>query len=177
MQEEGEVWKPIPGYPGHMASTMGRIKSIDHVSMRGNIQYSVKGKIRKCNINKFGYRKVQLIHRGTIFQAHRLIAITFLDNPHSLPAVNHINGDKSDNRVINLEWCSHKSNTSHALKSGLMKPPSGTKHWKSLLDEIQVKTIRKCLSDGMTAYKLAKYFKVNYLVVYNIKHNLSYTSI
>lgn len=170
---DSEYWKVIPGFPGHMASSMGRIKSINHTSNRG-LPYPVKGKIRKQLINKRGYCRIQLIHKGKNYQAHQLIALTFLENPNNYTSINHINGIKTDNRIENLEWCSHSHNTRHAFDMGLINIPNGVKHWSSCLDEIQVKTIRKCISDGMTAYKLAKYFKVSQAVVHNIKHGLTY---
>ena len=170
-----EIWKDIPGHAGYQASTLGRIRSvptvIDHP--RG-MKYTVSGRIRKGLPNHRGYLMVQLTSKGKTMTMHRLVALTFIPNPNDYPELNHINGIKTDNSVANLEWCTRKQNHNHALDTGLLKPPSGTNHWNSLLDEIQVKTIRKCLNDGMTAYKLAKYFKVSYNAIRDIKIGKSY---
>lgn len=170
---EIETWKDIPDYPGYMASTHGRIKSIGHVSKRGT-KYPVKGKIRKCILSKSGYLRIQLTHKGKIHQVHQLIALTFLDNKNKYTSVNHKNGVKTDNRVLNLEWCTSQQNTLHAVRSGLFNPPKGIKHWSSKFDGVQLPTIQSCLSDGVTAYKLAKYFRVSQSVIHNIKHGNTY---
>lgn len=101
LDSDNEYWKLIPGFDGHMASNLGRIKSIDHISKKG-CTYPVKGKIRKQVVNKRGYYRIQLIHRGKNFQAHQLIALTFLPNPNNYPSINHINGIKTDNRIEKL---------------------------------------------------------------------------
>lgn len=170
-----ENWVSIPGYPGYMASTLGRIKSIDHKTDTG---YPVKGKIRKQHISlRHGYMRIQLRHRMKSFQVHQIIALSFLDNPNGYKSVNHKNGIKTDNRVDNIEWCNDAYNINHAHKNGLMNPPNGTKHWSSKLDETQVRTIRKCHSDGITIYKLAKYFKVSFLCARNAARGITYKSV
>lgn len=88
------------------------------------IVYSYKSGTRRAlspGIRKNGYAAVQLYRQGLKMQpfVHRLVAETFIPNPNKLPQVNHINGDKLDNRVENLEWCTAFDNTMHAAVSGL----------------------------------------------------------
>ena len=91
--------------------------------------YSFKGsKVirRKPTLNKSGYCYVNLKDNGRIKNArvHRLVAEAFISNPNDLPYVNHIDGDKTNNHVSNLEWCTASENSRHALSKGMLKPPT-----------------------------------------------------
>ena len=96
-----EIWKKIEGYEGYEVSNEGRV--------RGD-----KGVLKKEK-TRCGYLRVTLYKDGKQkhFQIHRLVAAAFCSNPEYLPCVNHKNEDKTDNRVENLEWCSHKYNINY----------------------------------------------------------------
>jgi len=102
--------RPIPGLPGYCASRCGKI-------------YSKKSnKFLKLQNHRGGYVTVSLSIEGKESQkkVHILVAKTYLANPNHLPKVNHINGNKHDNRVENLEWITSKGNTIHAYENGLI---------------------------------------------------------
>ena len=92
------------------------------ISNQGRIRNS-KGKILGQWADKKGY--VLNRYHGYL---HRLVAQNFIPNPDNKPEVNHINANKSDNRVENLEWVSHQDNMKHAQENGLM--PSGKNHYR-----------------------------------------------
>lgn len=95
--------------------------------------------------NPNGYLKVGLAHgqgKQTQLSIHRLVALHYIPNPYEHPQVNHINGDKTDNRVENLEWCTSKENMLHAYKTGLrsgyMSADDKEKYLQEILNGIQV---------------------------------------
>ena len=109
-----EIWKDIKGYEGlYQVSNLGRVRSLDRYV--GN--YLFKGKIMKENLNSRGYLRLHLSmnNKQKEHKIHKLVAEAFIDNPDKLTEVNHINGIKTDNKVSNLEWCTHKENMLHAF--------------------------------------------------------------
>lgn len=110
----GEEWKPIKGYEGlYEVSNMGRVKSLHHG----------KERILRTPDNLRGYKSVWLAKQTIreVKRVHRLVAEAFIPNPMNLPVVNHLDGDKHNNCISNLEWCTSRENTNHAIKTGLMK--------------------------------------------------------
>lgn len=90
-QIDGEIWKPHPNLPIHV-SDIGRV---DHIRITyGN--------------NNDGYKEVGVKYKN--YRIHRLVAETFIPNPENLPIVDHIDGNKSNNKVSNLRWCTQKQN-------------------------------------------------------------------
>lgn len=111
-----EEWKDIKGYEEiYQISTKGRIKS------KGN-SFSRKEKEIKQTKTKSGYYTVGLHKGGKVkrYRVHRLVAETFIDNPFNLPEVNHIDENKANNEMTNLEWCTHKENCNHGTRNNRM---------------------------------------------------------
>ena len=104
-----EIWKDIKGYEGkYQVSSEGRIWSIG------------RQKVLKPQTDRHGYKHVTLIAKNgkkVTELIHRLVALTFLPNEDNLPQVDHINEDKSDNRVCNLRWVTAKENTNHGTRN------------------------------------------------------------
>jgi hypothetical protein len=125
--------------------------------------------------DKIGYLSVCLYLNGKRHEImiHRLVANNFIDNPHNKQQVNHIDGNKSNNHFSNLEWVTQSENIKHAYDNGLMNRDY-TNCGRSLLDENNVRDIRKLLADGVKAVDVSKVFKVSQGVISNIKLGKTY---
>lgn len=80
------------------------------VSDHGDVRNDKTGRILKPHLSTAGYYQVMMGRKTVPLYVHRLVAIAFIDNPNSLPQVDHINGDKTDNKVENLRWVSVSEN-------------------------------------------------------------------
>ena len=107
-----EIWKDVAGYEG-----------IYHISNVGNIKRVASGKILKKRKNACGYWHVGLSNKGEqkTFAVHVLLGRAFIPNPENKLQINHIDGNKLNNSLSNLEWVTAQENIQHALKNGLRK--------------------------------------------------------
>lgn len=105
MDEQIEIWKPINDFPQYMISNVGRVKSLNYKRM--NIE-----KLLTPTLAKNGYLMVDLKNKGLRKNTyvHKLIAQAFIPNPDNKSYVDHINANRTDNRVENLRWVTHKEN-------------------------------------------------------------------
>lgn len=163
-----EEWKDIKGYEGlYQVSNQGRIRSFWH--RRKGVDCLVQTSV-------YGYKYVTLHkEKQRTFRVHRLVAEAFIPNPEGKPQVNHINGDKGDNRVTNLEWCTGSENMIHAYRNGLEVANTQPAHIaKRILSEEQVRQIRTLLDEGVSSRKIAKQFGVGKTLISQIKQGKAY---
>lgn len=168
-----EIWKSVEGYDGiYQVSSEGRIRSVDRICPTKK----VTGRILKTRVSR-GYLMItldRLIGKKEYirkwFKLHRLVAKSFLPNPNNLPQVNHINGIKDDNRVVNLEWCSPSENAIHAVRNGLM---GGEKINTAKLTVDQVREIRHLLDNKVLGpVSIARKFNVSYTTIHAISRRI-----
>ena len=125
-----EIWKDIKGYEGYyQVSNLGRVKSIERLVRKSTKQYMAKSYILTSALTIHGYYFVALCRNSRCKSKtiHRLMLKAFIPNPKNKKCINHINGIKTDNRLENLEWCTHSENLKHAYKMGLRKNTIGVK--------------------------------------------------
>jgi hypothetical protein len=126
---ENEIWKQIKDFEElYEVSNLGRVRSLGSTFKGGYGQVIRKpgkelAKIKASN----GYPKAHLWHnqKAKLLSIHRLVAETFIPNPDNLPHVNHKDGNKENNHVENLEWCTPAENNRHAIDNNLIKNAKG----------------------------------------------------
>jgi len=147
-----EEWRDVCGYEkSYLISSFGRIMSKDKVVTQkncwGRMQSRIyKGKMLKLIFNKFGYASIELNQDGKPFATfiHRLVAKAFIPNPENKPCVNHLFGNKLDNRFFMLEWVTYSENMVHAVNTGLYPIEEKNKLSKPILQfSIEGKFIKK----------------------------------
>lgn len=108
-----EYWRTIPSFPVYSASNYGRIRN------------DGTGRIMHVFMNPRGYLTLTLRRdsKPIVQSVHRLVAEAFLGGPHPGFDVNHIDGDKTNNCIENLEWCTREENVRHAVRTGLRTGP------------------------------------------------------
>ena len=122
-----EIWKDIEGYEGlYQVSNLGRVRSTTRkqlANIRNNKYITKKGQVLTPMISNAGYGRVTLFkeRKRKMYSVHRLVAMAFIDNPDNLPEVNHKDGNKRNNELHNLEWCSKSANVKHAYDNKLTK--------------------------------------------------------
>ena len=143
-----EVWKDIQGYEGiYQVSTHGKVRSLSRQLHNKSGYFTSKEKMLKSRLSgrdeKNKYLEVALYknHKRQDVRVHRLVAKAFIPNPNSYPIINHKDGNKKNNNVNNLEWCTHKQNRQHAINNGLVKFYYGKQNKKS-------RKIMQCDIDG-----------------------------
>lgn len=172
MKEQEEKWLPAPGYEGYYeVSNLGRVKSAAiFIRHDGNWAdeggYTKKIKIRTQQTNRYGYKAIKMCKMGNCKRClvHRLIALAFIPTDNPKLQINHIDGDKTNNNVNNLEWVTPKENMKHAWETGLINKDHtvGSRHHKATLTEEQVVEIRSLYAaKAFTKDQLAEKYDLN----------------
>lgn len=173
------MWKELKGYREiYLVSDDGQVKRADRVGTRGNY---CKGADLSFHENSSGYYRVRLNLSGVSkdYFVHRLVAEAFIPKEDGKNYVNHIDGNKHNNRVENLEWCTFRDNIKHAWALGIYSgekehQKKGESHPMHKLTEEQVKWIRthhKRYNKEYGSKPLATRFGVSSQTITNIVNN------
>jgi len=157
---KNEVWRDCVCNPRYEVSSLGRVRN----KKRGNIL--------KQNTSLYGYHTVCLSEsgrrNGITRTVHRLVANAFIPNPENKREVNHIDGNKKNNNVNNLEWVTTKENINHAIKNGLLTP---WEYKHTLVKKEQLVEMHGLRKLGLTYEEIGKIMGIcPSAVSYRIKH-------
>lgn len=173
-----EIWLPAKGYEGLAeVSNLGRFKILEKRVLQPAGRHPspwwrvYKERIREAKDNYFsvgvmvdGVRKVENLHR--------VVAKTFIPNPEGLPEVNHIDGNKGNNRVDNLEWVTSKDNSLHSTR--ILKKNIGSQNSASVLTEEDVYLIKRMIEEGVANTEVAAAFNVHHSTISKIKRGVNW---
>jgi hypothetical protein len=168
MSATGEVvmWKPVTGYEDrYEVSSFGEVRKKATKTLVG--QWA----------NSNGYMIVRLSKPRKQFRVHRLVALAFISNPNDKSFINHIDANKSNNSVGNLEWCDQLGNLNHARALGRIKDDYwvGKRSPNAKLSNEMAKVIKDEYKNGKTSWiKLSKKYNVNKRTVGRIIKGESY---
>ena len=164
-----EVWLAVPGYEGfYEVSDHGRVRSFH------NFGHELKREPKMMNPTKerYGYLQLTLCKNAVHEQikVHQIVARAFMPQEQSGMQIDHINGDKTDNRLVNLEWVTPKENTIRSVATGLK--PAGERHVMHKLTQAEVNKIRRLYKTGDYSHrKLGKMFGISHCVAGKIIRN------
>jgi hypothetical protein len=163
-----EEWRDVPNFEGYQVSNLGKIRGIDRLC--GNRPGVIKGKILKPFRNKRGYLEVNLYNnsKSTAKIIHRLVAKAFISNDFNKPQVNHIDGNKLNNEVSNLEWMSNSENQLHAYSLGLQPSRAGENNVKAKITDKSVTELKVLYNSGKTIVDISNIMNINVSIIRNI---------
>jgi hypothetical protein len=146
---DGTEWNPVRGYEGlYEVSTYGRVRAHDRtVPMPNNAKrFHAKHEVAQEEMKK-GYKRVSLCRNAEInkIMVHRLVAEAFIPNPNGFSQINHRDGDKGNNLVTNLEWCTPEYNMHHAIEAG----------YRSGWMVREIEQVQRLVAEGKTNQEIA----------------------
>jgi len=151
-----EVWVGITGYEGlYQISSKGRVRSLDHDTTHRNHPMRKKGRVLQIRRDGKGYHQYRLYRNGesNYPKVHRMVATHFTHNPDNLPQINHIDEDKENNCVCNLEWCTNLYNARYSFaKSYIFTSPLGCRMEIHNLSQF-------CKENGLVSSLMHKVYK------------------
>lgn len=182
---EGDIeeWRSIRGYEGrYSVSNLGRVKSLERVEFvppgrHPNPVYRRRAeRVLKEMVGSVGYPVVTLYHHDLPTRpklVHRLVAESFLIRDHpSFKEVNHKDGNKLNNNVDNLEWCTRSQNALHSTR--VLEKNRGEDNASSKLTEDKVLAIKELILSGKTQTEIAPIFGVTNHAIYRIQHGYNW---
>jgi hypothetical protein len=176
-----ETWKPVVGLEGYYeVSDAGAVRSVARSYIINGGVYRKPSVLLKGSIARNGYLRHTLSVDDVKYykSVHKMVAEAFVENPLNLPQVNHVNGNKLDNRVENLEWTSASTNVQHAYNIGLANGKAGSRNSQAILTEAEVLEIVRLYNTGKYKQKdLAQMFGQKFQNISSILRGKSWSTV
>lgn len=175
-----EIWKPIKGYVNYEVSNLGNVRSKDRIVLmkNGRKRFRESKTLAKA-INNKGYLVVSIYNlraERSVVRVHRVVAEGFVSGKTKIRnQVNHKDGNKLNNHVDNLEWCSQYENNHHAYKNKLIVQLKGENHPLAKLSISEVRDIRRLLKTTKLYHReIAEIYNVSVYVIGAISRGETY---
>jgi hypothetical protein len=180
MSNEIEIWKSLPWRNWIEVSNFGNIRST-------NFNRSGKIKLLSQSLHWCGYKRISFNNKA--YYSHRLVAELFIPNPENKTQVNHIDCNKANNRVENLEWVNQSENMLHARANGLRPITenqrkglslgwrAGVKHHNSKITINQIAEIRRLHNSGFKGRHIAQKMNVSAATIYGLVNGKTYKNV
>lgn len=162
---EKEIWKDVVGYEGiYQISNFGKVLSLSYRD-KG---YS-KIRISQTDVSGYSVIDLHLNKKRKNFKIHRLVAIAFILNPENKPQINHKDGDKLNNYICNLEWCTASDNIYHAYRNGLNYM---SERQKKIIFNVKAKKVMN-IKTGEVFKSLTEVCKLNNITISHLSNMLT----
>jgi hypothetical protein len=157
-----EEWKDINDFDGYEVSNFGNVRGKDRLKKGRHGLRLTNGQPMKQVSNKKGYPEVRFRKEGTHTKlVHRLVAKAFVSNHDNKSQVNHIDGNKLNNRADNLEWVNNSENQLHAYKLGLQPSRAGEKNNKAKITDKDVTLLKQLYNSGKSVVEVSKTMNIS----------------
>lgn len=167
-----EIWVDVKGYEGlYQVSDFGNVRTVEVIKPHNtnkSFTWVKKSKLMKLTPTVKGYKRACFYKNGIrkMHSVHRLVASHFNEKGDNHTIVNHLDGNKANNHTDNLEWCTPKENSEHALNTGLQKHGEETRFSK--LSKKEVLQMIQLKKEGVRNCDLARMFNVNKTTIRDI---------
>jgi hypothetical protein len=157
-----EEWRNIPDFDRYEVSSLGRVRGIDRLR-KSKVGFRLtNGQEMKQVLNKKGYPEVRLRKNGCHTRlVHKLVASAFMTKLEGCTQINHLNGVKTDNRLVNLQWVTQSENQLHAYKLGLQPSRAGEGNGRTTLTNEKVTDLKELYNSGKTIKEVSDIMSVN----------------